>query len=331
VARCAFVTVVSIVIPTCGRDSLRVALESAVRQRGLDVEVIVVDASGVKAARPFVEGAGDVRYIDAGSPLLPGQARWLGCASSRGQWVAFLDDDDAFAPKKCVEQISAAIRSRAELVTSDYATVPYLGLCRLPTDSAVDWDRHVEALIAAGRYGPKERPEAQQRLATYLFDRRSVRSRKRLVTSSILVEGTLAREVRWSNSLTRFEDWEWLLRLDGGGVNWTHVAKPLVGIAISAPASLSRSTSGLDTAHVNWPITLLWEQAPGPLGDLLTCDIGVTLARSGDCAGAVRVSKIGRIVGTPGWRASARLACAVVAARARQVIGGQRGSSVETL
>lgn len=321
-------TDVSIVIPTCGRESLRVAVESATRQRELEVEVIVVDASGVGAASPLVGSTSAVRYIEAGVPLLPGQARSLGCAHSRGQWVALLDDDDVFAPTKCAEQISAATRSAAALTTSDYATVPYAWLCSLPADSSARWEHDVEALIRAGRRGPRELPTDQQRLSTYLFERRSLRSRKRLVTSSILIEGAIARDTHWNTSLTRFEDWEWLMRLDREGISWVHVAKPLVGIAVSGPGSLSRCGSRLDAVHGSWPIGLLQEQAPRPLGDLLTCDIGVTLARTGDIAGAVRMFKVGRIVGTPGWRASTRLACAVVTARVRQLVGDLRSLAV---
>jgi hypothetical protein len=321
-------TDVSIVIPTRGRESLRIAIHSATRQRGLQVEVIVVDASGTGAARPLVESLSGVRYIDPGVPLLPGQARSLGCADSGGQWVALLDDDDAFAPSKCAEQISAVMRSDAALATSDYATVPYARLCGLAADSSMGWERDFEALIGSGRHGPRDRPTDQQRLATYLFERRSLRSRKRLVTSSILVEGSVARDVSWNAGLTRFEDWEWLVRLDREGVRWVHVAKPLVGIAVSGPGSLSRSESTLDATHGNWPIALLWEQEPRPLGDLLTCDIGVALAHMGDIAGAVRMFKVGRIVGKPGWRASIRLVCAVAAARARRHVAGLRLSLI---
>ncbi len=315
---------VTVVIPTCGRESLRAAVNSATRQHGVEVEVIVVDASGVGAARELVQHLTVARYIDAGVPLRPGQARSLGCAHSLGHWVALLDDDDVFAPTKCAEQISAVTRSDAALSTADYAIVPYSRLCQLGACGPTSWDRDVEALIESGRHGPRERPSERERIATYLFERRSLRSRKRLVTSSILVEGSLAREMGWNTSLMRFEDWEWLVRLDRQGVRWVHVAKPLVGIAVNGPESLSGSESRLDAAHGNWPIPLLWEQAPGPLGDLLTCDIGVALAHMGDIAGAVRMFKVGRIVGSPGWHASARLAVAIAAAGARRRVIGLR-------
>jgi glycosyltransferase involved in cell wall biosynthesis len=311
-------TNVSVVIPTCGRKSLRLAVESATRQVGLEVEVIVVDASGIGAARELLEPLGAVRYIDTGVPLRPGKARSLGCAHSSGDWVGFLDDDDVFAPTKCGEQLSAATRSNAALVTSDYATIPYEQLCDLAAGGVSGWDRDVEALIASGDRGPRERPAEDQRLASYLFERRSLRSRKRLVTSSILVNGGIARDVSWNESLMRFEDWEWLLRLDRIGVSWVHVAKPLVGIAVNGPESLSCSDLCLDAVHGNWPIALLSDHAPRPLGDLLTCDIGVAFAHMGDVGGAVRMFRLGRVVGKPGWHASARLAVAIAAAQARR-------------
>lgn len=268
--------------------------------------MIVVDAVGDGAAQGRF-GTRGIEYVSSHSPLSPGEARQLGCVRATGAWIAFLDDDDIFHPDKCREQIAVAVESGASFVTSDFVTFPYADL---PLPSNVDrreWDARVASLMASGNRGPMTRPRPGEQVSRYLFERRSLRSRRRLVTSSWLLRGSLAREIPWNTGLKRFEDWDWLLRLEGAGIRWRHLARPYVGISLDGPESLSAADFSFDAAHIAWPIPLLASTAPRSLGDLLVCDIGVTLAKSGDVAGAWRSFRVATTVGKPGWRSVADL------------------------
>ena len=101
---------VSVVVPTVGRPALALALRSALCQRGVDVEVIVVDDGSGGRARKVVERVSDprVRLLGDDERRGPGAARNTGVGVAGGAWVAFLDDDDLWAPDKLARQLDAA-------------------------------------------------------------------------------------------------------------------------------------------------------------------------------------------------------------------------------
>jgi len=90
---------VSVIIPTFRRPALlREALQSALGQEGVDVEVIVIDDSPEGSAREVVEGLKDarVRYLQSRPPSggVPAMVRNQGWPLAQGRYVHFLDDDD---------------------------------------------------------------------------------------------------------------------------------------------------------------------------------------------------------------------------------------------
>ena len=100
---------VSVVIPTRDRgDVLGLTLASALRQLDVEVEVIVVDDGS--AVAPAVPGMDDprVRLFREDRSAGVSAARNRGITEARGAWVAFLDDDDLWAPDKLVRQLQAA-------------------------------------------------------------------------------------------------------------------------------------------------------------------------------------------------------------------------------
>jgi glycosyltransferase involved in cell wall biosynthesis len=100
---------VSVVVPTLGRPVLALALRSALEQRGVDLEVVVVDDGSGARARAMVERIGDprIRLLAHDRRRGPGAARNSGVGAARGTWVAFLDDDDLWAPDKLARQLDA--------------------------------------------------------------------------------------------------------------------------------------------------------------------------------------------------------------------------------
>jgi glycosyltransferase involved in cell wall biosynthesis len=95
--------VVSVVIPTRNRwPRLRRALGMALGQRGVDVEVLVVDDGSTDDSQAGLEAVRDprLRVLRNDSSRGVAAARNRGIAAARAELVAFLDDDDLWSPEK---------------------------------------------------------------------------------------------------------------------------------------------------------------------------------------------------------------------------------------
>jgi glycosyltransferase involved in cell wall biosynthesis len=106
---------VSVVIPTRNRiGMLRTALRSVLAQRDAELEVVVVDDGSSDGTVGELRGHGDrrVRLLEHPRPRGPNAARNTGARAASGSWVAFLDDDDVWAPDKLARQLAAARDSR---------------------------------------------------------------------------------------------------------------------------------------------------------------------------------------------------------------------------
>ena len=93
---------VSVVIPTRNRwQLLSRTLESALNQEAVAVEVVVVD-DGSDHRDALVPGIEDarVRLVRHRQRQGPAAARNTGIREARAPWVAFLDDDDLWAPHR---------------------------------------------------------------------------------------------------------------------------------------------------------------------------------------------------------------------------------------
>jgi thymidylate kinase len=102
---------VSVVISTYDRcEMLAVALASALAQRDVDLEVIVVDNGSSDGTRDYLAEQHDprLRVIRNEASLGSVGGRNTGLAAARGEWVGMLDDDDLWAPDKLREQLDAA-------------------------------------------------------------------------------------------------------------------------------------------------------------------------------------------------------------------------------
>lgn len=99
---------VSVVIVTYNKeDTLSAAIDSVLRQTYQDFEVIVVDdGSTDDTPRKAAAYGARIRYIrkeNGGT----GSARNRGIAESKGNYVAFLDGDDLWLPRKLERQVEA--------------------------------------------------------------------------------------------------------------------------------------------------------------------------------------------------------------------------------
>ena len=105
---------VTVVIPTRNRWSLlRRTLGGALRQEDVDVKVIVVDAASTDAT------ALELARLTDGRVRVFRNKEWRGVAAARnlaitqaaGTWMAFLDDDDLWAPRKLRSVLDALHRA----------------------------------------------------------------------------------------------------------------------------------------------------------------------------------------------------------------------------
>src|SRR5215211_487544 len=102
---------VTVVIPTRDRAHLVAGVvASALDQRGVAVEVVVVDDASTDETPQRLEAIEDRRLR-----VLRNEVN-RGIEAARGPWVAFLDDDDLWAPGKLRAQLAAPGAQAAVLV-----------------------------------------------------------------------------------------------------------------------------------------------------------------------------------------------------------------------
>lgn len=226
---------VSVVIPTLNRpEVVRRAVESVQAQTYQNFEIIVVIDGHDPATEASLASLHEPRLkvISHGKNKGPGAARNTGVQNAVGQWVAFLDDDDEWLPRKLELQVAAAqsIKDRNAIIT-----------CRVHAEfggKRMTW--------------PARQPGENEHISDYLIDRPRLRSRPGYVaTPTIMVSRELAAAIPFPNDGDH-EDWSWLLLLaDERKARLHFVWEPLVVVKIS-PNLSSRS-------HRNeWQVSLDW-------------------------------------------------------------------------
>jgi len=111
---------VSVVIPTRNRWPMLSAhaLPSALAQEDVDIEVVVVDDASDDDTASRVAAIDDprVRLVRNEVKRRPSASRNVGAETARGAWLAFLDDDDLWSPRKLRAQLDTARATEAAWV-----------------------------------------------------------------------------------------------------------------------------------------------------------------------------------------------------------------------
>jgi len=102
-------------------DTIRRAIDSALAQKGVDVEVIVVDDCSKDETCAVVEELADprVRLLRLDENRGPGGARNAGLEAARGDWIAILDADDTVSPQRLSRMIGLASSTEASIVVDN--------------------------------------------------------------------------------------------------------------------------------------------------------------------------------------------------------------------
>ncbi|MGF9692450.1 glycosyltransferase family 2 protein [Rhizobium sp. 0TCS1.26] len=103
------------------RDTIGRAIDSALAQVGVAVEVVVVDDRSTDGTAELVRYFGDARVRLVELPVNggPGAARNAGIEAAAGRWIAVLDSDDEVLPGRSAAMIACAGRMDAEIVVDN--------------------------------------------------------------------------------------------------------------------------------------------------------------------------------------------------------------------
>lgn len=187
---------VTAIIPTHNRARIVVrALASALAQRAVSLEVIVVDDGSTDDTAVALAAHSDPRLRAIHLPVAGGvaHARNVGASEARGEWLAFLDDDDLWAPHKLERQLAAARASDAVFAYG----------------AAIDVDSEGEFRGVAAAPDPSSVPRA-------ILDSNVVPGG---ASNAIVRADLLARIGGFDESLAVFADWDcWIRATRAGGV-----------------------------------------------------------------------------------------------------------------
>ena len=98
------------------------AVDSALAQTGPAFELIVIDDGSTDATPAVLAGYGEKIAVLRRAPLGRSAARNAGIAAARGEWIAFLDSDDAWLPGKLARQL-AFHEAHPEIAMSAHGTL----------------------------------------------------------------------------------------------------------------------------------------------------------------------------------------------------------------
>lgn len=255
---------VSAVIPTRGRAELVVrAIQTALNQTYSNIEVIVV-VDGADADTTFaLSNIDEPRLQVVTLPQTAGgaSARNAGVANARGEWIAFLDDDDEWLPGKIESQMALAKNSAsAEPIVS----------CRF------------RARTDAGEcIWPTRLPNSAESISDYLLVRNGLkRTEGFIATPTILARRSLLLRVTFTSGLKRHQDWDWVLRaMSEPEVCVVFCPEALVVCNMLSENSTSRKS--------DWRFSLEWIRKMRPLiskrayASFLTCHVAWQAAAEG--------------------------------------------------
>jgi glycosyltransferase involved in cell wall biosynthesis len=108
---------VSVVIPAFNRaHTLRRAVDSVLNQTYTNIEVLIIDDGSTDNTHEVLRLYGDKIRWWSQKNAGPSRARNSGINEAKGEYVAFLDSDDAWAPKKLEKQMGLLSRCSADVV-----------------------------------------------------------------------------------------------------------------------------------------------------------------------------------------------------------------------
>jgi glycosyltransferase involved in cell wall biosynthesis len=129
---------ISVIIPTYNRyDLLLKCIESVKSQTYKDLEIIVINDCSDDNRYDNLKNRDDIVYLNL--PIrtgMPAKVRNMGISVAKGEWLAFLDDDDEWLPEKLSEQMEHSEKYNFICCDAFYEGIPL----RLERERHI-WDR----------------------------------------------------------------------------------------------------------------------------------------------------------------------------------------------
>ena len=208
---------VSVVIPTYNRAGLLPrAMDSALAQTYDDLELVVVDDGSTDDTEAVVRGYDDprVRYVAHETNRGANVARNTGIEAAEGEYVAFLDSDDEWLPRKIERQV--------DRVGESTWVGAYCGAETRTEGVGAELRASVASMLARADEAPEYRG------GTRLVGEILADNVQPGAGSTLLVRTDVARAIGgFDEALDRFQDPEFVLRVLGEGP-LTYVDEPLV-------------------------------------------------------------------------------------------------------
>ena len=210
---------VSVIIPTYNRvDILPRAVDSVLAQTARDFELIVVDDGSTDDTQALLNAYDDprIRSVAHGSNRGANVARNTGIGAATGTYVAFLDSDDEWHPRKLERQLAVLSERSDDWVAAYCAST-------IRTRGTLG---HVEMLGA--RVLSIARPAGRREGGEELIGEVLADNIQPGAGSTLLVRTDVARQIGgFDESLDRFQDPEFVLRILAVG-KLAYVDEPLV-------------------------------------------------------------------------------------------------------
>jgi glycosyltransferase involved in cell wall biosynthesis len=230
-------TAVSVVVPTYNRSSrLGSTLQSALDQTLTDIEVVVVDDASTDDTRSVATSFDDprVRYLRHETNEGGAAARNTGIEAATGEYVAFLDDDDVWDPRK-LERQRAYLDDKSDDWVAAYCDFRVVSQSNDAVARLRDW--------IGRRWSDREtrrRPEGGEELIpTVLAGELPLGG-----SSTLFVERDVAESVNgFDPAFPRHQDWEFLVRVLRAG-KLGYVDEPLVSKRPSGRPSVEKVAEG---------------------------------------------------------------------------------------
>ncbi len=217
------------------------AVQSALHQTHPRIEVIVVIDGPDPPTESALAKIHDPRlriYLLAAN-VGGAEARNIGVRAARGEWIAFLDDDDEWLPQKISLQLAPAYASEAAF--------PVISSQLIVRTPRMDFSPAVHT------------SQPDQQVSEHLFCRRSLDDCPyAMQTSTLFVSRSLMVAVPFRRGLKRHQDWDWLLRASTHpGVRFQVISEPLTIFRVEdGRPSVSRA--------LDWQFSLAWVREMRP-------------------------------------------------------------------
>jgi glycosyltransferase involved in cell wall biosynthesis len=221
---------VSVVIPAYNRaHTLRRAVDSVLNQTYTNIEVLIVDDGSKDNTCEVLRLYGDKIRWWSQKNAGPSSARNSGIKEAKGDYVAFLDSDDAWSPKKLERQMGLLLRCSADVVCC---------LC--------------DTLFTGQKYSGKTAFEIAkifpvQEEAVWINVTEVLITRFVLFNQAVVVRrDVLKSHGAFDEELFLMEDYDLALRLSKIGP-WAIIREPLVFWHLDPQTSLSHSADRIES------------------------------------------------------------------------------------